>query len=184
MAILRSKTLGKTQIKGVEEPLNVYEVLGAGPLRTRLQVSARRGLTRFVGRQTRMDQMQRALEQAKAGHGQIVGVMGEPGLGKSRLFYEFKLLPHRAGCLVLEAYSVSHGKASPYLPVIELLKSYFQIQTQDDERKRREKVIGKVLDARPQSRRHAALSVCVARHRRPAITVAADGPADSPPADV
>ena len=90
-----------------------------------LQVAARRGLTRFVGRQSELEQMQRALEQAKAGHGQIVGVMGEPGLGKSRLFYEFKLLSE-SGCLVLEAYSVSHGKASPYLPVIELLKSYFR----------------------------------------------------------
>jgi class 3 adenylate cyclase/predicted ATPase len=136
--------LGKTQIKGVEEPLNVYEVLGAGPLRTRLQVSARRGLTRFVGRQREMEQMQRALEQAKAGHGQIVGVMGEPGLGKSRLFYEFKLTS-QGGCLLLEADSVSHGKASPYLPVIELLKSYFQIAQHDDERQRRERVIGKVL---------------------------------------
>src|SRR4029079_7188595 len=116
------KPLGQTQIKGVEESLNIYEVLSAGPLRTRLQVAARRGLTRFVGRQSELDQMQRTLEQAKAGHGQIVGVMGEPGLGKSRLFYEFKLLSP-VGCLILEAYSVSHGKASPYLPVIELLKS-------------------------------------------------------------
>ena len=83
------KDLGQTQIKGVEEPLSVYEVLGAGPLRTRLQVAARRGLTRFVGRQRELEQMQRALAHAKAGHGQIVGVMGEPGLGKSRLFHEF-----------------------------------------------------------------------------------------------
>ena len=67
-------------------------MLGAGPLRTKLQVAARRGLTRFVGRQSELEQMQQALAQAKAGHGQIVGVMGEPGLGKSRLFYEFKLL--------------------------------------------------------------------------------------------
>jgi class 3 adenylate cyclase/predicted ATPase len=138
------KDLGQTQIKGVEAPLNVYEVLGAGPLRTRLQVSARRGLTRFVGRHSELEQLQRALEQAKAGHGQIVGVMGEPGLGKSRLFYEFKLTS-QSGCFVLEAYSVSHGKASPYLPVIELLKSYFQIQLQDDERLKQEKVTGKVL---------------------------------------
>ncbi len=139
------KDLGPTQIKGVEELLNIYEVLGSGPLRTRLQVSAtRRGLTRFVGRQREMEQLQRALEQAKAGHGQIVGVMGEPGLGKSRLFYEFKLLSV-GGCLVLEAYSVSHGKATAYLPMIELLKSYFDIQAPDDERKRREKVGGKVL---------------------------------------
>ncbi len=139
------KDLGPTQIKGVADSLNIYEVLGVGQLRTRLQVRAtRRGLTRFVGRQSEMEQLQRALEQAKAGHGQIVGAMGEPGLGKSRLFYEFKLLS-LSGCLVLEAYSVSHGKASPYLPVIELLKSYFDIQTADDERKRREKVNGKVL---------------------------------------
>jgi class 3 adenylate cyclase/predicted ATPase len=138
------KALGQTQVKGVEEPLAVYEVLGAGPLRTRLQVNARRGLTRFVGRQREMEQMQQALAQAKAGHGQIVGVMGEPGLGKSRLFYEFKLLS-QSGCLLLEAYSVSHGKASPYLPVIELLKSYFRIEPPDDERTRQEKVTGKVL---------------------------------------
>ncbi len=138
------KALGAAEIKGVEEPLNVYEVLGAGPLRTKLQVAARRGLTRFVGRQSEMDQLRRALEHAKAGHGQIVGVMGEPGLGKSRLFYEFKLTS-QSGCLVLEAYSVSHGKASPYLPVIELLKSYFQFQPHDDERTRREKIGGKVL---------------------------------------
>jgi class 3 adenylate cyclase/predicted ATPase len=140
------KDLGPTQIKGVEEPLNIYEVVGVGQLRTRLQVSASRyGLTRFVGRQSELEQLNRALEQAKAGHGQIVGTMGEPGLGKSRLFYEFKLLSV-TGCLVLEAYSVSHGKATAYLPVIELLKSYFRIESQDDERTRREKVTGKVLN--------------------------------------
>ena len=138
------KALGAADIKGVEEPLQVYEVLGAGPLRTRLQVSARRGLSRFVGRHSELDQMQQALAQAKAGHGQIVGVMGEPGLGKSRLFYEFKLTSH-SGCLVLEAFSISHSKASPYLPIIELLKEYFEIQPTDDARKRQEKIAGKVL---------------------------------------
>jgi class 3 adenylate cyclase/predicted ATPase len=139
------KDLGPTQIKGVEEPLHIYEVLGAGPLRTKLQVAARRGLTRFVGRQSEMAQLQHTLTQAKAGHGQIVGVVGEPGLGKSRLFHEFVGAYCNTPLLVLEAYSVSHGKASPYLPVIELLKSYFRIELPDDERVRREKVIGKVL---------------------------------------
>ena len=138
------KDLGKTQIKGVEEPLSVYEVIGAGPLRTRLQVSARRGLTRFVGRHSEMEQIQGALDQAKAGHGQIVGVMGEPGLGKSRLFHEFKLTS-QSECLVFEAFAVSHGKASPYLPLIELLKNYFQIEPTDDERQRQSKVVGQVL---------------------------------------
>ncbi|MBI3799534.1 MAG: AAA family ATPase [Deltaproteobacteria bacterium] len=138
------KELGAATIKGVDAPLNVYEVLGAGPLRTRLQLSARRGLSRFVGRQSEFEQMKRALAHAQAGHGQVVGVMGEPGVGKSRLFYEFRLTSQSA-CLVLEAYSVSHGKASPYLPLIELLKSYFDITLEDDERKRREKIGGKVL---------------------------------------
>src|SRR5712692_3854886 len=136
--------LGATQVKGVSEPINIYEVLGVGPLRTRLQVAARRGLVRFVGRQSEMEQMKRALESAKAGHGQIVAVMGEPGVGKSRLFHEFKLVS-QGGCLVLETFSVSHGKAYPYLPLIELLKNYFHITLQDDERKVQEKVTGKVL---------------------------------------
>jgi class 3 adenylate cyclase len=138
------KALGAAKVKGVTEPVPIYEVLGVGPLRTRLQVAARRGLTRFVGRRAELEQLRRALEHAKAGHGQIVGVMGEPGMGKSRLVYEFKLTA-QSGVLVLEAFSASYGKASPYLPVIELLKSYFDIQVSDDERKRREKATGKVL---------------------------------------
>jgi hypothetical protein len=84
-------------------------VLGTGPLRTRRQVAARRGPTRLVGRQGELAQPRKALEQAKEGRGQIVGVRGEPGLGKSRLFHKFKLLS-QAGCLILESYSVSHGK--------------------------------------------------------------------------
>src|SRR5713101_2472785 len=138
------KALGAARVKGVSEPLHIYEVLGVGPLRTRLQLSARRGLVRFVGRQHELVQMQKALEQARGGHGQIVAVMGEPGVGKSRLCYEFKLIS-QAGCVVLETFSVAHGKAYPYLPLIDLLKNYFQITPQDDERRRREKVMGKVL---------------------------------------
>jgi predicted ATPase/class 3 adenylate cyclase len=138
------KALGAVQVKGLDEPVNIYEVLGVGPLRTRLQVAARRGLSRFVGRQSELEQLRRALELATGGHGQIVGVLGEPGVGKSRLFHEFKLLSQK-GCLVLETFSVSHGKAYAYLPLIELLKTYFQLTLQDDERKRQEKLTGKVL---------------------------------------
>ncbi|MBI3247657.1 MAG: AAA family ATPase [Deltaproteobacteria bacterium] len=138
------KPLGEARVKGVSEPINVYEVVGVGPLRTRLQVSARRGLLRFVGRQHEMDVLHRALEQTKTGHGQIVAMMGEPGVGKSRLCHEFKLLSQTA-CLVLEAFSVAHGKNYPYLPLVDLLKNYFQIAPPDDERRRREKVMGRVL---------------------------------------
>jgi tetratricopeptide (TPR) repeat protein len=88
--------------------------------------------------------MKRALEGVAGGHGQIVAAMGEAGLGKSRLFYEFKVIAG-GGCLVLEAFSVSHGKASAYLPLIDLLRNYFEITADDDERKRREKITGKVL---------------------------------------
>jgi class 3 adenylate cyclase/tetratricopeptide (TPR) repeat protein len=138
------KGLGPTRVKGVTGAVNVYEVTGLGPLRTHFQVSIRRGLTKFIGRQHELEQMKRALELAKAGHGGVVAAAGDPGLGKSRLFYEFKLA---AGfdCKVLEAYSVSYGKVSGYLPVIELLKDYFEIGPDDDERKRREKVSGKII---------------------------------------
>ena len=138
------KDMGKTQVKGVDAPLNVYEVTGTGSLQTRLQVSARRGLSRFVGRYNEMEQLQQVLDQATARHGQIVGVMGEPGLGKSRLFREFKAIS-QSKCLILEAFAVSHGQASPYLPLIELLKAYFQIEPTDDDRQRRAKVMGQVL---------------------------------------
>jgi predicted ATPase/class 3 adenylate cyclase len=138
------KALGPTRVKGVSAAVNVYEVTGVGALRTRLQRAAGRGLTKFVGRQREMEAMKAAAERAKAGHGQIVAAMGEAGVGKSRLFYEFKAVA-QDGCLVLEAFSVSHGKASSYLPVIELLKDYFGIAAEDDERRRREKVTGKIL---------------------------------------
>jgi hypothetical protein len=98
-------------VKGLSAPINVYEVTGLGPLRTHFQLSARRGLTKFVGRERELEHMGRALELALDGHGQIVAVVAEAGTGKSRLFHEFKAtIP--ATCKVLEAYSVSHAKAS------------------------------------------------------------------------
>ena len=140
----RFKGLGLVQVRGLTAPIGAYELEGVGPLRTRLEVAAWRGLVRFVGRQPEMDQMRRALELAKRGHGQITAVVGEPGVGKSRLCYEFKIL-EQTGCKVLEAYSVSHGKAYPYLPITELLKGHLQIAPEDDEQTRREKVAGKVV---------------------------------------
>jgi len=131
-------------VKGLSEPVNVYEVVGLGPLRTRLQRAAGRGLTKFVGRVREIEVLKRALQSVEAGHGQLVAVMGEPGVGKSRLFYEFKAISH-SGCMVLEAYSVSHGKASAYLPVVDLLQGYFKILSDDDPRTRREKITGRVL---------------------------------------
>ena len=139
------KPLGPVNVKGMHEPVEVYEVTGAGIARTRLQVAASRGLTRFVGRDTETEQLRKALEQARAGHGQVVAVVGEPGVGKSRLFYEFTHSHRTEGCLIVESGSVSYGKATPYLPVIDLLKAYFKIQDRDNQRDIREKVTGKLL---------------------------------------
>jgi class 3 adenylate cyclase len=133
------RPLGPTAVKGVAGSINVYEVTGTGALRGHFDLAARRGLTRFVGRARELEQLRRALEQATDGHGQIVAVIAEAGTGKSRLVYEFKRLVPQ-GCKLLEAYSVSHGKASAWLPVLELLRGYFGIGDADDAAARREKV--------------------------------------------
>jgi class 3 adenylate cyclase/tetratricopeptide (TPR) repeat protein len=137
--------LGPIKIKGLNKPLEVYEVIGAGPVRTRLQAAAARGLTRFVGRDSELDQLRQALALAGAGHGQVVAIVGEPGVGKSRLVYEFTPSHRTQGWLLLESRSVSYGKATPYLPVHDLLKAYFQIEARDEARRIREKVTGKLL---------------------------------------
>jgi class 3 adenylate cyclase/tetratricopeptide (TPR) repeat protein len=139
------KSLGPVNVKGMSEPVEAYEVTGAGTARTRLQAAASRGLSRFVGRDAETEQLRKALEQARAGQGQVVAVVGEPGVGKSRLFYEFTHSHRTEGCLIVDSGSVSYGKATPYLPVIDLLKAYFKIQDRDNQRDIREKVTGKLL---------------------------------------
>jgi class 3 adenylate cyclase/tetratricopeptide (TPR) repeat protein len=139
------KPIGPVAVKGLEAPVEVYEMLGAGPLRSRLQAAAARGLTRFVGRETEVEQLRQALGHAVAGHGQLVALVGEPGVGKSRLVWEVRHSHRTHGWLTLQASSVSYGKATPYLPVIDLLKGYLRIQDQDDPRAVREKVTGKLL---------------------------------------
>jgi class 3 adenylate cyclase/tetratricopeptide (TPR) repeat protein len=139
------KPLGPVLVKGLAEPLEIYEVTGAGPTRTRLQVAAGRGLTRFIGRDAELEQLGRAQQLAANGHGQVAAVVGEAGVGKSRLVYEFTHSHRLQDWLVLESASVSYGKATSYLPVIDLLKGYFKIQGRDDVREIREKVTGKLL---------------------------------------
>src|SRR5262245_58422307 len=139
------KPLGPVNVKGLGGPAEVFEMTGAGSVRTRLQASATRGLTRFVGRDDEVEQLRHAQEQAAGGRGQLVAVVGEPGVGKSRLFYEFVRSHRTDGWRVLESSSVSYGKATAYLPVIELLRSYFRIDASDDIRSVRAKVTGTVL---------------------------------------
>ena len=138
------RSLGSVPMKGVSASINLYEVTGIGPLRTRLEVSASHGLARFVGRRNELERMQAMSQLAKTGEGQIIGVIGEAGVGKSRLCHEFKLLA-KDDCLILECTSDSYGKAFPYLPLIDMLKNYLQIAPGDDDRRKLEKVTGRVL---------------------------------------
>ena len=139
------KSLGSTIVKGVAHPMEVFELIGTAASRTRLQVSAARGLSRFVGRNTELAALPQALERAGAGQGQVVALVGDAGLGKSRLVWEFTHSPRTSGWMVLESRSVSYGKATTYLPVIELLKTYFRVEDRDDAVTIRESVIGKLL---------------------------------------
>jgi class 3 adenylate cyclase/tetratricopeptide (TPR) repeat protein len=139
------KGKGPVPIKGLEASVEVYELVGAGSVRSRLQAAAARGLTRFVGRDPEMEQLRLALERAAAGHGQVVAVVGEAGVGKSRLVYEVTHSYRTQGWLILEGASASYAKTTPYLPVIDLLKTYFRVEGRDDTRTIREKVMGKIL---------------------------------------
>jgi class 3 adenylate cyclase/tetratricopeptide (TPR) repeat protein len=144
------RPLGPIPIKGVAAPVEVFELTGASAVRTRLQAARARGFSRFVGRDAEMDQIRQAAAQARQGRGQLVAVVGEAGVGKSRLFYEFTHSHHvlgtsGAGWRVLEASSVSYGKATPFQPVAELLRGYFRIDDRDDLRTARAKVTGTLL---------------------------------------
>ncbi len=144
-ALVRVQALGPIPVKGLTEPVEVFGLLGASALRRRLQAAAARGLTRFVGREAELAALRQALEQAGAGHGQVVAVVGEAGVGKSRLVYEGVHAHYTEGWRVLESASVSYGKATPYFPVVDLLKRYTNVEDTDESRTVRAKVTGQVL---------------------------------------
>jgi class 3 adenylate cyclase/tetratricopeptide (TPR) repeat protein len=143
--LVRVTPLGPVPVKGLPDPIEVFELAGASAVRRRLQAAAMRGLTRFVGRQHELDTLRQALAQAQAGHGQVVALVGEAGVGKSRLVYEFVHAHPTQGWLVLESASVSYGKATPYFPVLDLLKRYCHLEERDDPRTVRAKVTGQIL---------------------------------------
>jgi len=143
--LVQANALGPVPVKGLAEPVEVFELLGASAVRRRLQAAAAWGLTRFVGRQQELETLQQALERAAAGNGQVVALVGEAGVGKSRLVYEVVHSHRTQGWLVLESASVSYGKATPYFPVLELLKRYVRVDDRDTPRTVRAKVTGQVL---------------------------------------
>jgi class 3 adenylate cyclase len=142
---VQTRALGPVPIKGLSDPVDLYELIGFGPSRTRFQTAAARGLTRLVGREVELDQLRQALEQARLGRGQVVGIVGEPGVGKSRLVWELAHSSGAQGWLTLRSGAASYGKATPYLPVIDLIKAYCQIEDRNDPRKIQERLTGKLL---------------------------------------
>ncbi len=139
------RPLGQVPVKGLSQPVEAFDLVGVGTARTRLQAAAGRGLTPFVGRTDEFAALERARELAAAGQGQIVALVGEPGVGKSRLFYELTRGVRMRSWLVIEGTSVSSGHATSWAPVVDLLKPYFDIAAGDDRRRSAEKVLGKVL---------------------------------------
>jgi class 3 adenylate cyclase/tetratricopeptide (TPR) repeat protein len=146
---VRVHALGPIPVKGLAEPVDVFELVGATPVHRRLQAAVARGLTRFVGCDEELVALTQALAQAGRGQGQLVALLGEAGVGKSRLVYECVHSPATQGWRVLESASVSYGRATPYFPVIDLLKRYSHVEDHDDTRTIRAKVTGQVLTLDP-----------------------------------
>src|SRR5262245_52025410 len=143
--LFRLEDLGRLTVKGVQAPLGVFALVGVGSLRTRLDVARTRGFSRFVGRADEMHALEDALAHAREGNGQVVGVGAEPGVGKSRICFEFTERCRARGVPVNVAHAVSHGKMIPYVPVLELLRGYFEIGDGDAPETARRKIAGTLL---------------------------------------
>jgi class 3 adenylate cyclase/tetratricopeptide (TPR) repeat protein len=143
--LVRVTVLGPVPVKGLAEPVEMFELVGASAIRQRLQAAVAQGLTRFVGREMEIGTLRDTLERAGAGYGQVVALVGEAGVGKSRLVYEFLHAPQTQGWRVLESTSISYGKATPYFPVMELLKRYAHVEDRDEPHTIQAKVTGQVL---------------------------------------
>ena len=143
------RDLGTFTVKGVREPLRVYELQNVGPLRTRLDVSRARGFSRFVGREAELAELEGALAAVIDGHGHALGIVAEAGIGKSRLCYEFIQRCRGRGIVVYEAHCVTHGKMIPFVPILEMLRGYFGVSEQDGTEEARRKVAGTLLLSDP-----------------------------------
>jgi adenylate cyclase len=142
---LELKELGEFEIKGVSRPVDVFELAGVGAARSRLDLSRERGFSRFVGRDREMSTLEESLARADSGEGAVVGIVAEPGVGKSRLSHEFSERCRERGIEVFEAQAQSHGQAIPFMPVLQMLRAYFGIGDREAERLSREKIAGRAL---------------------------------------
>jgi class 3 adenylate cyclase/tetratricopeptide (TPR) repeat protein len=146
------RDLGWAEVKGTPEPIHVFELVGIGRMRTRFEVSRARGLTRFVGRRSELATLETALDRAREGDSQLVGIVGEPGVGKSRLCYEFAERCRARGIEVYEGRCLGQGSMVPYLPVLQIFRAYFRLGDDERDRTARDKVAGRLLQLGEQFR--------------------------------
>ncbi len=137
--------LGEFEIKGASRPVRVFELAGVGAARSRLDLARERGFSRFVGRAAEMEALETALERAHAGEGRAIGLVADPGVGKSRLSHEFVQRCREADIEVFEAQAQAHGQAIPLMPVLQMLRSFFRIGEGEPEQLSREKIAGRAL---------------------------------------
>jgi class 3 adenylate cyclase/tetratricopeptide (TPR) repeat protein len=142
---LALEDLGEFEVKGASDPLHVYELQGVGSARGRLDISKARGFSRFVGRADEVKILEEALERSVAGEAQVIGIVGEAGVGKSRLCHEFAEKRRAQGMPVYHAAGLAHAKSIPLMPVLQLMRDYFGISEQDSDQTARERIAGRLL---------------------------------------
>ncbi len=129
---VRSESLGPMQVKGRTEPVSAYRVIGRKRARTRMELAAERGLSPLVGREHELGLLHDRLARARGGRGQVVAIVGEPGIGKSRTIYEFRRSLEGERVTWLEGHCLPYGQSTPYLPVLEILRASFHIEEGDN----------------------------------------------------
>jgi class 3 adenylate cyclase/tetratricopeptide (TPR) repeat protein len=139
------RDLGEFEIKGASRPVQVFELAGVGQARTRLDLARERGFSRFVGREREIAALEAALQRSKEGEAGAIGVVAEPGIGKSRLYHELVQRCRSEGTEVFEAQGQAHGKAIPFMPILQMLRAFFGIGDSDPEQLAREKIAGRAL---------------------------------------
>lgn len=137
--------LGEFEIKGASRPVEVFELAGVGQARSRLDLARERGFSNFVGREEELARLEAALSRARGGEANAVGVVAEAGIGKSRLYHEFAQRCRGEGLEVFEAQAQAHGKSIPFMPILQMLRSFYGIGDQDPEQTAREKIAGRSL---------------------------------------
>jgi adenylate cyclase len=137
--------LGEFEIKGASRPVQVFELTGVGAARSRLDLARERGFSRFVGREEELSRLGDALRRARSGEATAVGVVAEPGIGKSRLYHEFAERCRSEELEVFEAQAQAHAQSSPFLPILQMLRSFYGIGDRDPEQLARERIAGRSL---------------------------------------